>query len=100
MERTKLRPSLSPAKGSSWRCRRLPAGEGFEAAKKGGAKLYERLKIRNDLVTFECSAQIICVISRHGRDDTTATRTYPVNFRAFQRETRSLAASGQWGKVK
>jgi hypothetical protein len=71
----------------------LPAGEGFEAAQKTGAKLYEWLKIRNDLVVFECSAQVIRVISSHGTDDTTAATTYTVNFRAFQRETRSRAAS-------
>jgi hypothetical protein len=55
--------------------RMLPAGEGFEAAEKAGAKLYEWLKVRNDLVAFECSTQIICVISSHGRDDTTAATT-------------------------
>src|SRR5436190_15740900 len=77
----------------------LPAGEGFEAAEEAGAKLYEWLKVRNDFVAFECSAQIICVISSHGTDDTTAATAYTVNFRAFQRLTRSRAASCQWEKV-
>jgi hypothetical protein len=72
--------------------RMLPAGEGFEAAKKTGAKFNEWLKIRNDLVIFERSAQIGCVFGGHGTDDTTAYRTYTVNFRVFQRETRSRAA--------
>jgi hypothetical protein len=44
----------------------LPAGKGLEAAKEPGAKFYQRLKIRDDLVVFECSAQIICVVSSHG----------------------------------
>jgi hypothetical protein len=61
--------------------RMLPAGEGFEAAKKAGAKFYEWLKIRNNLVIFEPSAQIVCVFGGHGTDDTTAATTYPVNFR-------------------
>ena len=46
--------------------RMLPAGEGFEAAEKAGAKLHKRLKIRNDLVVFECSPQIVCVVGSHG----------------------------------
>jgi hypothetical protein len=45
----------------------LPAGEGFEAAEKAGAKLYERLKIRDDLVIFEGSAQVVRVVSGHGK---------------------------------
>ena len=44
----------------------LPAGEGFEAAEEAGAKLDERLEVRDDLVVFECSAQIVCVFSSHG----------------------------------
>jgi len=75
--------------------RMLPAGESLEAAEKASAKLYEWLKIGNDLVIFECSAQIVRVISSHGSDDTTAATSYPVNFRVFQRETRSRAASCQ-----
>ncbi len=44
--------------------RMLPASEGFEAAEEAGAELYKRLKVRNDLVVFEGSAEIVCVVSR------------------------------------
>jgi hypothetical protein len=79
--------------------RMLPAGEGFEAAKKAGAKLYERLKIRNDLVIFECSAQIIRVISSHGRDDTTATNDLHSKFSRFPAGDEVAAAGANRKKV-
>ena len=44
----------------------LPAGESFEAAEESGAKFDERLKIGNDLVILECSAQIVRVAGSHG----------------------------------
>ena len=47
--------------------RMLPAGESLKAAEQAGAKLDKRLKIRNDLVIFERSAQIVCVVSSHGK---------------------------------
>lgn len=72
----------------------LPAGEGLEAAEETGAKLYKRLEVRDDLVIFEPSPEIVRVAYGHGRDDTTAPGTYPEKFRAFQRETRSRAAVG------
>src|ERR1700758_1031215 len=40
----------------------LPAGEGFEAAEEASTQFDERLKVRNDFVAFEGSAQINCVI--------------------------------------
>jgi hypothetical protein len=43
----------------------LPARQGLEAAEEPGAQFYERLKIRNDLVIFERSAQIVCVVGSH-----------------------------------
>ena len=70
--------------------RMLPAGEGFEAAEQAGAKFYEGLEIRNDLIAFQCSAQIVCVFGSHGTDDTTAVTTYTVNFRA------SSGRRGRW----
>ena len=62
----------------------LPAGEGFEAAEQAGAQLDERLEIWQDLVIFECPAQIICVVVGHGRDDTTSDRSWSVNFRSVE----------------
>ena len=53
--------------GTKAALRMLPAGEGFEAAEKAGAKLDERLKIRDDLVIFEGSAQIVRVVGGHGK---------------------------------
>ncbi len=53
--------------------RMLPAGERLEAAEEAGAELDERLEIRNDLVIFECSPQIVCVVGSHARDDTTVS---------------------------
>ncbi len=47
--------------------RMLPAGECLEAAEQASAELYERLEIRHDLVIFEGSAQIVRVISSHGK---------------------------------
>ena len=79
--------------------RMLPSGQSFEAAEKAGAQFDERLKIRDDLVIFERSAQIIRVVGSHGSDDTTVTTTYTAKFCIFQRATRSRAAAGQKGKV-
>ncbi len=47
--------------------RMLPAGERLEAAEQACAKLHERLEKWHDLVIFERSAQIVCVISSHGK---------------------------------
>jgi hypothetical protein len=44
----------------------LPASKGFEAAKESCAKFHERLKIRDDLVVLEGSAQIVRVVGSHG----------------------------------
>ena len=80
--------------------RMLPAGEGLKAAEKAGAKLDKRLKIWNDLVIFERSAEIVASSPAMARDDTTAPPSYPVKFRARQRATRSRkAAAGQYGKL-
>ena len=38
----------------------------FEAAEQAGAKLDQRLKIRNNLVLFERPAEIVCVFRSHG----------------------------------
>ena len=46
--------------------RMLPAGKCLKSAEEAGAKLDERLKIRDDLVIFERSAQIVCVVGSHG----------------------------------
>jgi hypothetical protein len=46
--------------------RMLPSREGFEAAEKPGSKLHKRLKIRDDLVIFKRSPQIVCVFGSHG----------------------------------
>jgi hypothetical protein len=73
----------------------LPAGESLEAAEEAGAKFDKWLEIRDDLIIFEPSSEIVRVADSHGRDDTTALRSYTVKFRFFQRKTRSRAAAGQ-----
>jgi hypothetical protein len=50
----------------------LPASESLEAAQEASAKFNQRLEKWNDLVVFEGSAQIVCVIGSHANDDTTA----------------------------
>ena len=63
--------------------RMLPASEGFEAPEQSGTKLDERLKVRDDLVAFEGSTQVVCVFCSHGRDDTTAVKQLPSKFSSF-----------------
>ena len=46
--------------------RMLPTGEGFEAAEESGAEFDEGLKIGDDLVVLEGSAQIVRVVGSHG----------------------------------
>jgi len=46
----------------------LPASECLETSEEAGAKLDERLKVRDYLVPFKGSAQIDRVVFSHGRN--------------------------------
>jgi hypothetical protein len=50
----------------------LPTREDFESAEQARAKLYQRLKVWENFVLLERSAQIVRVFRSHGKDDTTA----------------------------
>jgi hypothetical protein len=75
--------------------RMMPARESFEATQEASAELYKRLKIRYDLVGFEGSAEIDCVVRGHGRDDTTGWWKLHREISATPALDEVLAASGQ-----